>query len=150
AGFGKLFARAVDGDLYAQPLIVSGMTIRGARCNVVFLATSRNTVYAYEADNSEACLPLWSTNLGSPMPRDDIFKSLGPTNHYLNFASEIGITSPPAISFRDGGGLLYVVAKTRSVSDLGGGTSRTYSHKIHALDLATGRHAPIPNNPMEV
>jgi hypothetical protein len=150
AGFGKLFARAVDGDLYAQPLIVSGMTIRGATCNVVFLATSRNTVYAYEADDPEACLPLWSTNLGSPMPRDDIFKSLGQTNHYLNFASEIGVTSTPAISFRDGGGLLYVVAKTRSVSDLGGGTSRTYSHKIHALDLATGRHAPIPNNPMEI
>ena len=98
AGFGKLFGRPVDGDLYAQPLIVSGMTIRGATCNVVFLATSRNSVYAYEADDPDACLPLWSTNLGSPVPRDDVYKKLGLTGHYLNFSSDIGSTGAPSSS----------------------------------------------------
>ena len=148
--FGKLFTRPVDGDLYAQPLIVSGMSIGGATCNVVFLATSRNTVYAYEADDPEACLPLWSRNLGPPVPRDDVLKKLGFTFHYLNFASEIGITSTPAIALRDGGGILYVVAKTRRITGLGGATSKSYSHAIHALDLATGKDAPIRNNPMEI
>ena len=148
--FGKLFTRPVDGDLYAQPLIVSGMSIGGATCNVVFLATSRNTVYAYEADDPEACLPLWSRKLGPPVPRDDVLKKLGFTFHYLNFASEIGITSTPAIALRDGGGILYVVAKTRRITGLGGATSKSYSHAIHALDLATGKDAPIRNNPMEI
>ena len=148
--FGKLFTRPVDGDLYAQPLIVSGMTIDGVTCNLVFLATSRNTVYAYEADDPEACLPLWTRNLGPPVPRDDVLKKLGQTYHYLNFASEIGITSTPAIELADGGGTLYVVAKTRRIKGLGGATSKTYAHTIHALDLATGEDAPIPNNPMEI
>jgi hypothetical protein len=151
SGFGKLFTRSVDGDLYAQPLLVSGMTIGGTTRNVVFLATSRNTVYAYDADDPEACLPLWSRNLGTPVPRDDIFKQLGQYNdHYLNFGGEIGITSTPAIDLRDGSGLLYVVAKTREISGLGGGVTRAYRQKIHALDLATGEHAAIPNNPMEI
>jgi hypothetical protein len=148
--FGKLFTRSVDGDLYAQPLVVSGMTIEGATCNVVFLATSRNTVYAYEADDPEACLPLWTRNLGPPVPRDDVLKKLGRTYHYLNFASEIGITSTPAIELASGGGTLYVVAKTRRITSLGGALSKTYSHTIHALDLATGTDKPIPNNPMEI
>jgi hypothetical protein len=40
--FGKLFSRTVDGDLYAQPLIVSGVNFgKGRIRNVVFLATSR-------------------------------------------------------------------------------------------------------------
>src|SRR5271169_232698 len=52
--FGKLFSRTVDGDLYAQPLIVSDLWIEGAWRNVVYLATSRNWVYAYDADEQAA------------------------------------------------------------------------------------------------
>ena len=149
--FGKLFTRAVDGDLFAQPLLYSGLDIAGTRRNVVFLATSRNSVYAYDADDPEACLPLWTRNLGNPMPRDDIFKQLGQFNdHYLNFGGEIGITSTPVIEPEEGGGILYVVAKTRVVSGVGGGVSRSYFQRIHALDLATGRDAAIPNNPVEI
>jgi hypothetical protein len=49
ATFGKLFTRTVDGDLYAQPLIVSCLSFGRIERNVVFLATSRNWVYAYDA-----------------------------------------------------------------------------------------------------
>ena len=56
--FGKLFSRTVDGDLYAQPLIASGVNPgKGLIRNVVFLATSRNWVYAYDADEPGHCLP---------------------------------------------------------------------------------------------
>src|SRR5438552_15819282 len=34
--FGKLFTRAVSGEIYAQPLYVSGLTITGTTHNVVF------------------------------------------------------------------------------------------------------------------
>jgi hypothetical protein len=151
AAFGKIFSRSVDGDLYAQPLIVSQMAICGTTRNVVFLATTRNTVYAYDADDPEACLPLWTRNLGNPVPRDDVLKALGDFGgHYLNFGSEIGITSTPAIDLPDGGGRIYLVAKTREVSGGGGGVSKTYRQKIHVLDLATGEPVAIPNNPMEI
>jgi hypothetical protein len=72
ATFGKLFSRTVDGDLYAQPLIVSNLEMGGVRRNVVYLATSRNCVYAYDADDPMAYLPLWMANLGPPVPRDDL------------------------------------------------------------------------------
>ena len=42
------------------------------------------------------------------------------------------------------------MAKTRRIKGLGGATSKTYAHTIHALDLATGEDAPIRNNPMEI
>ena len=148
--FGKLFTRPVDGDLYAQPLIVSGMTIDGATCNVVFLATSRNTVYAYEADDPEACLPLWTRNLGPPVPRDDVLKKLGQTYPLPELRQRDRHHQHARDQLADGGGILYVVAKTRRIKGLGGATSKTYAHTIHALDLATGEDAPIPNNPMEI
>src|SRR5580658_8989065 len=65
--FGKVFSRTVDGDLYAQPLIVSDLFIGDMRRDVVYLATSRNWVYAYDAEHPNEVLPLWSRNLGAPV-----------------------------------------------------------------------------------
>src|SRR6267154_2315977 len=69
--FGLLFERPVDGDMYPQPLIVSGLTIGGGTHNVVYLATATNNVYAYDADNAINNTPYWSVNLGTPVPATD-------------------------------------------------------------------------------
>jgi len=42
--FGKVFTRAVDGQIYAQPLYVANLTIAGAKHNVVFVATQHSSV----------------------------------------------------------------------------------------------------------
>src|SRR5262249_1304131 len=60
--FGKLFARPVDGLIFAQPLYVSNL-VMGAQGthNVVFVATNHAKVYAFDADT--AVTSLWSANL---------------------------------------------------------------------------------------
>src|ERR1700738_3825795 len=78
ATFGRLFSRTGVGALYAQPLIVSGLKLgQGPAVNVVFLCTSRNWVYAYDADEPTHCLPFWQVNLGTRVPRNAVFRGYG-------------------------------------------------------------------------
>ena len=49
--FGKLFGVNVDGQIYAQPLLVSGLEFPGRDIyNVLYVATEHDGVYAIEAD----------------------------------------------------------------------------------------------------
>src|SRR5215469_9872831 len=51
--FGKLAYRTVDGNIYAQPLIVSHAKVRnGSVANVAIVATENNSVYAFDADDT--------------------------------------------------------------------------------------------------
>lgn len=55
--FGKLYAYALDGQAYAQPLVKSQLAIPGrGTYNVVFVATEHGSVYALDAD---AGTPIW-------------------------------------------------------------------------------------------
>ena len=60
--FGKLFSCAVDGAVYAQPLWVANLSIGGVKHNAVFVATTHNTVYGFDAD-AAPCQQLWTKSL---------------------------------------------------------------------------------------
>jgi uncharacterized protein (TIGR03437 family) len=121
--FGKLGIFPVDGQIYSQPLVVSGLAIPGgATRNVVFLSTLHNSVYAFDADAMSPVSMLWQVKLGMPVPAVLLY---GPDS---DIANEIGILSTGAIDLQRG--ILYVVADT-----LEGGAPVFY---LHALDLATG------------
>src|SRR6266536_1109193 len=106
--FGTLFSLVVDGQIYAQPLVVTGLAIpgKGTR-NVVFVATMRNLVYAFDADSAEPA-PFWKVSLGAPMPYDRIPKDAGALLGQYNIRPFIGVTSTPVIDRANQ--LLYVVA----------------------------------------
>src|SRR6476620_12694349 len=87
--FGKLFTRAVDDDVHAQPLYVPDVPLpdllpggialpEGLRrvvraalvalrlkriINVLYVATANNSVYAFDADDPSAVAPIWHVNL---------------------------------------------------------------------------------------
>src|ERR1700751_2393974 len=82
--FGKIFSMPADGQVYAQPLYVLGVTINGGVHNVVILATENDSVYAYDADSSGP--PLWKASMV------DAAHGAGTGETALNSATTIGCT----------------------------------------------------------
>ena len=57
----------VDGQIYAQPLYVSDLSVPGIGTrNVVFVATMRNSIFAFDADATSPMILLWQISLGLP------------------------------------------------------------------------------------
>jgi hypothetical protein len=122
--FGKRFACAVDGQLYAQPLYVANLSIGGGMHNVVFAATQHDSVYAFDADDI-ACRTLWKTSLlgagATTIPAGD-------TGITGDLSPEFGITSTPVID--PASGTMYVLASTKEAGQ--------FVQRLHVLDIATG------------
>ena len=108
--FGKLFMRTVEGQIYAQPLYAADLTLPGkGPHNVVFVATTANRVYAFDADDPAQGGPLWQSDvLGTPVPRSDIVPE-------TLVEPLIGIVSTPVIDLPTN--TIYVVAKSKTEAD---------------------------------
>src|SRR6516164_6199650 len=130
--FGKLFAMPSDGQVYAQPLYVPGVTIKGAVHNIVVIATENDSVYAYDADSSGA--PLWKASMvdaahGAGGSGPETALNSATTTGCTDTQPQVGITSTPVIDPTSK--TIYVEAKSTT-----NGTN--YFHRLHALDLLTG------------
>jgi uncharacterized repeat protein (TIGR03806 family) len=121
--FGKLYERAVSGDIFAQPLYLSGVTVGGGTHNVVYVATQNNVVYCFDADNAAAGAYWTRNDLGAPAPRTDII----PWD--TNYNAVIGITSTPVID--RAANTIYVVAMTKD-------SPGVFNFRLWAMDLGTG------------
>lgn len=133
--FGSLFAYSVDGYIAAQPLYVSGVSIAGAGVvNVVYVTTTHDSVYAFNADTPGAGAPLWQVNFlssgnGTTVTTEPV-SALGCAS--VNAYDEVGITGTPVIDSTTN--TIYLVAKTMEVTN--GVTS--YVFRLHALDITSG------------
>jgi uncharacterized protein YjdB len=118
SSFGKLFSLSIDGYAYAEPLLMSGVTINSAKHNVLYVATEHDSVYAFDADTGGS--PLWQVSLlqTGETPLTD-----GPIQPFE------GVTSTPVID--PSTNTLYVVSA--QVASGGSGTFR-----LNALDITTG------------
>jgi hypothetical protein len=108
--FGKLFTYPVTGQIYAQPLFVPNVTINGATHNAVYVATTSNNVYAFDAESAAPAsggLPLWTRSFGQ----------MGTTGFTVYSTPVIDLSS----------NTLYVVTNSNGTSAV-----------LHALDLGTG------------
>ena len=61
--FGLIFSRSIDDQTYSQPLIMTNLPIGGGAHNVVIVTTVNNSVYAFDADDSNVVNPYWHVNL---------------------------------------------------------------------------------------
>jgi outer membrane protein assembly factor BamB len=132
AGFGMLFKRVLDDQLYTQPLLVTNVAVNGGTHDIVYVTTVNNSVYAFDANDPEATVPIWHVNFGTPA-------NLHSANFgCLDINGQMGIIGTPVIDKTRG--VLYVVALTHA--------GNTYTQRLHELDLATG--ADLPESPVVI
>jgi hypothetical protein len=118
--FGKLFARTVEGDIYAQPLYIQGLDMPDKqKHNVVFVATMHNMVYAFDADDPAQGDPLWKTDLGTPFTKNVFFDIPG---------GEVGVLATPVIDLNTK--TMYLTSRNQ-INDHA-------QYQLHALDITTG------------
>jgi hypothetical protein len=138
--FGLVYAYPVDGQIYGQPLYVSGLAIPGQGThNVVFVATMHDSVYAFDADSNAGANGglIWHVSLGTSAitPNSDFGNRYGA---YHDIRPEVGIVGTPVIDLATG--TLFLDAFTHEGS--------SYVHRVHALNLQT--RAEQANSPVVV
>jgi hypothetical protein len=132
--FGRLFALKVDGDVYAQPLYLTGLQVPGrGKHDVVFIATEHDSVYAFDA--TEKASPLWQINFTDAARGITAVPARETHCPFIN--PEVGITSTPVIDSKRG--VLFVLARTKEQTS---GTGAQYVQRLHALDVTTGKELP--------
>lgn len=138
--FGLLWQYQVAGEVYAQPLAVQNVASPKCAvtwpCNLVFVATERDMLYAFDGDG-HTTQPLWTTNLAALA-----------NGTYLDCANfqppcmqgvvypDIGVTGTPVIDKQ--AGILYVV----SVVLLIGTNPTQVQYYVHAIDITDGSEKP--------
>ena len=147
--FGQLYNTTLDGQVYAEPLVVTNVTITagantvagaaGTYDSVVFVATQHDSLYAINAANGAI---LWhrtfldTTNSNDHLSGATSVTSVpsGDTNSG-DINPEIGITGTPVIDLSTN--ILYVDPKTKETV----GGSAYYVQRLHAINLANGTDA---------
>jgi hypothetical protein len=128
-GLQKLWAAALEGEIYAEPLVVPGVQIGETVRTVVYAVTEHDLIYAVDAGDGHR---LWGpVSLGVPVPRGAL---------QCGNIDPVGITSTPVAD--PDSSTLYVSGLTTP----DGGRTKVY--KVAALDLATGH--PRPGWPVNV
>ncbi len=135
--FGKLFSYPVDGQVYAEPLYVSNLTMaQGGVHNVVFVATEYDSIYAFDADSAALNpTPLWHTNfLNTAAGVTPVPCSQG--SGICQLFPIVGITGTPVINLATD--TIYSVVRTQETV----GTTVNWVVRLHALDITSGAEKP--------
>ncbi|MDQ6616544.1 MAG: choice-of-anchor D domain-containing protein [Actinomycetota bacterium] len=116
--FGQKWSSAVDGQVFAQPLVVNG---------TIVVATIRGTVYGLSAATG---VPQWSRKLGTAFNNADIGCPDPP------FSGIVGTPVADSIS-HPGHYIAFLISRTYA-----SGTSGPAAYFEHAVDVATGQEQP--------
>jgi len=158
--FGKQYSVAVDGQVYAEPLVVYAVTIEAGvnttagaagTHSVVFVATENDSIYAIDTVSGAV---LWKrsfldttpadigttpgTDINNPQNASSITTVPSTDTDSTDLTPQIGITGTPVIDFDNN--RLFVVVSTKET--IGGVVN--WVQRLHAIDLSTGVDAAVP------
>ena len=128
--FGRLFTVPVDGQVYAQPLYLSGVAIGGGTHNVLYVETEHDSVYAIDADTGTVYAHVSLIPSGGTTVSSSSDLNCGDIN------PEVGITGTPVID--PASNILYVVSKAKV-----GGNVVQQLHALNAATLAEDLNGPV-------
>ena len=148
ADFGQLYNTPLDGQIYAEPLVLTNVTVvagpntvgtPGTYNSVVFVATENDSLYAINAANGAI---LWQrTFLDTTNPNDSLPGATSVSTVSSNDVSsgdiypEIGITGTPVID--PSTNILYVSVATKELV----GSTTHFVQRLHAINLGDGTDA---------
>jgi hypothetical protein len=133
--FGQLFSLTVDDQVYAQPLVYGNLDIASGTHNVVFIATTNNTVYAFDGTRGSLYWKKNFTQSGMRVPVASDMNS-GWCSPYTDFAAEIGIVGTPVID--SVAKTMYFIARSTNGSQF-----VQYLHAISLLDGSERAGSPV-------
>ena len=148
ADFGQLYNTPLDGQVYAEPLVLTNVDITsgpnttgapGTYDSVVFVATEHDSLYAVNAADGTI---LWqrtfldTTNSNDYLPGATSVTTIpsGDTNS-SDINPEVGITGTPVIDASNN--IIYVIPKTKEIVD----GNAYYVQRLHALNISDGTDA---------
>jgi len=146
AKFHKQYSVAVNGAIYAQPLVLPNVVMNGITyADVVYVATEQDWVYAIDGATGNV---LWSTNLAPSGYMFDQASDLKCSN-ILPDPGDIGVTGTPVIDISGNkgeqtitSGVLYVVAKLKTTT-----TPYSYKQTLYALSVINGGNGVSATQP---
>jgi fibronectin type 3 domain-containing protein len=129
--FGKLFTTTVDGQVYAQPLIMTGVNITTGGSqgphDVAFVETEHDSIYAIDANVGTV---LWQDSFINPGAQVTTIPSADCNCN--DISPEYGITGTPVIDPTTN--TIYLAARTKEVIS----AVNHYIYRLHALSLSDG------------
>lgn len=139
--FEKLYSVAVNGAIYAQPLVLPNVVMKGVTyADVAYVATEEDWVYAINGANGSI---LWSVNL---VPKSSTYldstTDLNNCTTILPKPGNVGVTGTPVIDISGNTigtnntiteGVLYLVARTKTTK-----TPITYTQTLYAISVIDG------------
>ena len=148
ADFGQLYNTPLDGQVYAEPLVLTNVTITsgpntvgtpGIYPSVVFVATQHDSLYAINAANGAI---LWQrTFLDTTNPNDALPGATSVTTipsadtDSTDINPEVGITGTPVID--PSTNIIYVLPNTKEMV----GGNAYYVQRLHAINVSDGTDA---------
>jgi len=130
--FGRLCSVQLDGQVYAQPLVVTNVGIGSTTWpSVVYVVTQNDRLYAIDGNPQDGCAILNGNGSGtslipagqSAVPCRDIEGI-----DCLAIKPTVGILGTPVISTSGSTGTMYVVTETED-------SSGNFYHYLHAIDI---------------
>lgn len=139
--FGKVgFINGLQGQIYGQPLYVSGLNSVSSKGSVVLVATQLDYVYAFDADTLTM---IWG---GVYLPAGESAATTGPSGNIScsDITPNQGITSTPVIdthtTFNANPTIYFTTESADSTGNL--------HQRLHAVDVTTG--AELYGGPVQI